>query len=94
MLRGLTGHYLPISTTGETARAFVPRALPPDPLLEIDGELGALLDAASTALGRLDSHLIVATRSWAFSLQLCQKRGRAFFPDRGDSIFFLRSPQP
>ena len=54
MLRGLTGHYLPISTTGETARAFVPRALPPDPLLEIDGELGALLDAASTALGRLD----------------------------------------
>jgi Fic family protein len=54
MLRGLTGHYLPISTTGETARAFVPRALPPDPVLEIDGELGALLDAASTALGRLD----------------------------------------
>ena len=54
MLRGLTGHYLPISTTGEAARAFVPRALPPDPLLEIDGELGALLDAASTALGRLD----------------------------------------
>ncbi len=54
MLRGLTGHYLPISTTGETARAFMPRALPPDPLLEIDGELGALLDAASTALGRLD----------------------------------------
>ena len=54
MLRGLTGHYLPISTTGETARAFVPCALPPDPVLEIDGELGALLDAASTALGRLD----------------------------------------
>lgn len=54
MLRGLTGHYLPISTSGETARAFVPRALPPDPVLEIDGELGALLDAASTALGRLD----------------------------------------
>ncbi len=54
MLRGLTGYYLPISTTGETARAFVPRALPPDPVLEIDGELGALLDAASTALGRLD----------------------------------------
>ena len=54
MLRGLTGHYLPISTTGETAGAFVPCALPPDPALEIDGELGALLDAASTALGRLD----------------------------------------
>jgi Fic family protein len=54
MLRGLTGHYIPISTTGETAKAFVPRALPPDPGLEIDEELGTLLDAASTALGRLD----------------------------------------
>ncbi len=36
------------------ARAFVPAPLPPAPPLEIDGELGALLDAASTALGRLD----------------------------------------
>ncbi|MCU0748454.1 MAG: Fic family protein [Akkermansiaceae bacterium] len=54
MQRGPTGHYLPISTVGETARAFVPAPLPPVPALEIDGELGALLDAASTALGRLD----------------------------------------
>ncbi|MBC8127788.1 MAG: Fic family protein [Gloeobacteraceae cyanobacterium ES-bin-144] len=54
MLRGLTGHFLPISTTGGTTNAFVPQALPPDPALQIDGELGALLDAASTALGRLD----------------------------------------
>jgi fido (protein-threonine AMPylation protein) len=54
MKRGLTGHYLPISTTGEKASAFVPHPLPPEPPLAIDGELGALLDAASTALGRLD----------------------------------------
>ena len=54
MKRGLTGHYLPISTTGEKATAFVPHPLPPEPILAIDGELGALLDAASTALGRLD----------------------------------------
>ncbi len=54
MQRGITGYYLPISTTGERARAFVPRPLPPEPALAIDGELGTLLDAASTALGRLD----------------------------------------
>lgn len=54
MQRGPSGHYLPISTAGEAARAFVPAPLPPVPPLEIDGELGALLDAASTALGRLD----------------------------------------
>jgi Fic family protein len=54
MQRGLTGHYVPISTVGESARAFVPHALPPDPPMEVDGELGTLLDAAATALGRLD----------------------------------------
>lgn len=54
MQRGLSGHYVPISSTGEKARAFVPAPLPPDPPLEIDGQLGTLLDAASTALGRLD----------------------------------------
>lgn len=55
MHRGLTGYFTPISFTGEQARAFVPNPLPPDPPLEIDGALGSLLDAASTALGRLDA---------------------------------------
>ena len=55
MKRGLTGYYFPIpSGGGEDARAFVPNPLPPDPALCIDGELGTLLDAASTSLGRLD----------------------------------------
>ena len=54
MHRGLTGHYVPISTVGEHAKAFVPHPLPPVPPIHVDGELGTLLDAASTALGRLD----------------------------------------
>ena len=54
MHRGLTGHYVPISTVGEHAKAFVPHPLPPVPPVHVDGELGTLLDAASTALGRLD----------------------------------------
>ncbi|MFT6864870.1 MAG: Fic family protein [Akkermansiaceae bacterium] len=54
MQRGLTGHHVPISTVGEPAKAFVPNPLPPEPDIDIDGNLGKLLDAASTALGRLD----------------------------------------
>lgn len=54
MQRGLSGYYAPISTIGEKVRGFVPSPLPPDPPLNVDGELGSLLDAASTALGRLD----------------------------------------
>jgi len=54
MERGLTGYYLPITTTGERVQAFVPHPLPPDPPVQVDGEMGFLLDAASTALGRLD----------------------------------------
>ena len=59
MQRGPTGYQITISTTGETARAFVPHPLPPVPPLLLDGELGALLDAAATAVGRLDGISIV-----------------------------------
>ena len=54
MQRGLAGHYLPISSTGEKARAFVPAPLPPKPPLTLTGPLETLLDSASVALGRLD----------------------------------------
>ncbi len=54
MNRGLSGYYVPIASAGEKARAFVPNPLPPEPPLSVDGEMGTLLDAASTALGRLD----------------------------------------
>jgi Fic family protein len=46
---------VPISTTGSAARAFVPQPLPPDPPLEIGGELRGALDHGLVALGRLDS---------------------------------------
>ena len=54
MKRGPTGHYLPISTLGETCRAFVPAPLPPDPALLMDDQLQDLALRASLALGRLD----------------------------------------
>jgi len=59
MHRGLTGHYVPVSSVGEDVKAFVPHPLPPDPPLRLDDELGTLLDAASTAIGRLDGISIV-----------------------------------
>ena len=39
MKRGLTGHYLPISTLGEISRAFVPNPLPPEPELLMDSRI-------------------------------------------------------
>jgi Fic family protein len=54
MKRGLTGHYLPISTLGEICRAFVPHPLPPEPELLMNARLQELAQQASLALGRLD----------------------------------------
>lgn len=38
-------------------RAFIPRPLPPDPALAIDGEMHTLLSKADRALGRLDGSI-------------------------------------
>ncbi len=55
MKRGLTGHYLPIATLGETCRAFVPNPLPPVPPLQLDERIQSLAEEAALALGRLDA---------------------------------------
>lgn len=55
MERALQGHYLTISTTGETARAFVPFDLPPQPDIDWSTSLRNKFDQALLALGRLDS---------------------------------------
>lgn len=55
MKRGLTGHYLPVSTAGEPYRAFIPNPLPPEPPVRMDERLQALSQEAALALGRLDA---------------------------------------
>ena len=56
MNRGPTGTVIVgPSLGGETVRAFLPTALPPDPELTIDVELREEIDQALLALGRLDS---------------------------------------
>ena len=56
MIRGLTGSYQTVSTTGdEVVKAFIPTPLPPSPPLQIDQPLRTLLDETLLDLGRLDS---------------------------------------
>jgi Fic family protein len=50
-----SGSYVPVSTTGALARAFVPAPLPPQPPLAIGSPLRLQLDRSLLALGRLDS---------------------------------------
>ncbi len=54
MLRTDRGSYEVTTVAGERVEAFVPAALPPSPLLAIDGQLQQSLEAAALALGRLD----------------------------------------
>jgi Fic family protein len=54
MRRGLTGTFATRTVGGETVRAFVPRALPPEPALELGGGLQVAMEEAHLALGRLD----------------------------------------
>jgi Fic family protein len=55
MKRELQGRYVPISTTGEKAQAFVPEPLPPRPPIDWTPALRSKFDQALLALGRLDS---------------------------------------
>lgn len=48
-----TGEYRTSSTAGEEVRAYIPKPLPPDPPIQLEG-LYPLLDRANQALGRLD----------------------------------------
>jgi Fic family protein len=55
MSRGSTGRYQVLRTCDEEVRAFVPRALPPHPPIELTNGRQRLLERATLALGRLDS---------------------------------------
>ena len=54
MKRNLQGYYIPISTVGEKAKAFVPSELPPIPDIIWSPELRSKFDEALLSLGRLD----------------------------------------
>ncbi|MDH5328154.1 MAG: Fic family protein [Gammaproteobacteria bacterium] len=55
MKRGVTGQYTPAIAGGIACQAFVPKSLPPQPPLEMDGKLQGRINQAMLALGRLDA---------------------------------------
>lgn len=55
MQRGLSGTYITRTLGGETVHAFVPAPLPPEPALELVGDLARLHERALLACGRLDA---------------------------------------
>lgn len=55
MHRGPSGVYLTTTTLGESVRAFVPNALPPEPPLDMNPARQRLLERAWLACGRLDA---------------------------------------
>ncbi len=73
MKRGLTGHYVPVSSTDEKCRAFVPQPLPPAPPLVFDEELDGLREQASLALGRLDGLAAVLPETSLFLYSYVRK---------------------
>lgn len=54
MRRAQPGRYTTTNVGGERVRAFIPNPLPPEPPLQISGDLGQRLSRAHIALGRLD----------------------------------------
>lgn len=54
MKRGPTGRYEVTTTVGERVEAFVPNPLPPQPRLDLSGDIHARIERAALSLGRLD----------------------------------------
>jgi len=54
-------------------RAFVPASLPPQPPIELGGEIAALLSAADRALGRLDGSVLTLPNSDLFVFMYVRK---------------------
>ena len=53
-MKRTTGEFVTTTVGGEMVRAFVPAPLPPEPPIDMTGELNASLEKANHALGRLD----------------------------------------
>ncbi|TKB07774.1 Fic family protein [Desulforhopalus sp. IMCC35007] len=73
MKRDLQGHYIAISTVGETAEAFIPAQLPPIPPIEWSSELREKFDQALLALGRLDSVSVLLPETSLFLYMYVRK---------------------
>lgn len=65
-----TGRYV---EQGEGYRAFIPKPLPPDPPVRVEGSLQALLSEADVALGRLDGSIQTLPNPYLFVTMYVRK---------------------
>ncbi len=68
-----SGHYIISITADESYRAFMPAPLPPEPPLELDGELLQWLEKANRAIGRLDGISDILPDTHLFLYQYVRK---------------------
>ncbi len=68
-----SGQYLTNNVAGEAYRAFLPAPLPPDPPIDLEGELLRLLEQATRDLGRLDGIAGVLPDTQLFLYQYVRK---------------------
>ncbi len=73
MQRGETGRFALTATAGEQVHAFIPAPLPPNPPLALGGDFQQLLEAATLAVGRLDSVLTLLPDKTTFLYSYVRK---------------------
>ena len=73
MQRGEAGRFALTATAGEQVHAFIPAPLPPNPPLALGGDLQQLLEAATLAVGRLDSVLTLLPDKTTFLYSYVRK---------------------
>lgn len=69
----ITGRYTECTVVDESFKAFVPAELPPEPPLQLDGNLLLWLEKANRAIGRLDGLCDVLPDSQLFLYQYVRK---------------------
>ena len=94
MNRGLTGHFVPVSTLGEECRAFVPSPLPPMPALVLDESLHEQLQDASLAIGRLDGQIDVLPDRQVFLYSYVRKEAVLSSQIRSPVVAFRQRNSP
>lgn len=72
-MKRTSGTWVSGTTASDHYRAFVPAPLPPDPPLELDESLLALMEKANRALGRLDGVSTILPNTGLFLYQYVRK---------------------
>ena len=87
MKRRIQGRELLQRTPGEPFKAFVPDPLPPNPAIQMSGDLTDVLERANRAIGRLDGLSVLIPDISMFLYFYVRKEAVLSITDRGNAIF-------